>query len=629
MAKAKAGSLWYDTKIDTKGASDGLNKLKSVVSSGAKGVLTGITVITGAVTAGVAGFLALGEATQETVEDMGKLETAFTTAGFSSETAKKSFEGMVGILGETDQSVEAVNHLAKLTKSEEELAEWTNIAAGVYATFGDSLPLEGLTEAANETAKVGQVTGPLADALNWAGISEEKFNEELAKCNSEQERATLITETLSKTYEKAGNTYSKINNDLIEARKAQARFNETLAEVGKLATPITTALKNGFSKLLNSIIPDLQLVSDGIIGIITGGDDAEEKLLEGINNLLDKLITGISENLPTLSETGLSIVTTIITGIQENIPLIVETMVSVMSTIAQTIISMLPQLLQMGIDIITELINGIAEQAPILIPQIVDTILNLFLTLTDPNNLDKLIDAGIKLVLALIEGIINSIPVLLSDTDRLLQVMVNVLSGGQALLRKVGWALIKALISALGDMLSPLGEKAKELLNKIVNKIKEGVTSLKNVGKNLVEGLWSGVLNSKNWLLNKVKDFAKSIIEKIKKTLGIASPSKTMRDEVGKFLPQGIAVGIEADTDKALASVNKLSDDIFNEMKNAMNFENARMSVSGVTGTVSQILSAQNNQVIAVNSTLELDGEKVATSTNKVNTKKDLQYTFS
>lgn len=96
----------------------------------------------------VAGFLATGEASQEFIEDMGKLETAFTTSGHSAEAGKKTYEELVGILGETDQAVEASNHLAKLTDNEEDLAKWTEICTGVYATFGDSLPIEGLTEAA-------------------------------------------------------------------------------------------------------------------------------------------------------------------------------------------------------------------------------------------------------------------------------------------------------------------------------------------------------------------------------------------------------------------------------------------------------------------------------------------------
>ncbi|MFR5382906.1 MAG: hypothetical protein ACLTGM_12125, partial [Oscillospiraceae bacterium] len=113
------------------------------------------------------------EVTQEYQTAMGKLDTAFTTNGYSSEAALKTYKELQGILGETDQAVEAANHLAILTDNEADLQKWTDICTGVFATFGDSLPIEGLTEAANETAKVGQVTGPLADALNWAGVSED------------------------------------------------------------------------------------------------------------------------------------------------------------------------------------------------------------------------------------------------------------------------------------------------------------------------------------------------------------------------------------------------------------------------------------------------------------------------
>lgn len=228
------------------------DSLASKLGGGLKKGLMGIAT---AAAGAVAGFLATGSATQDTMEDMGKLEAAFTSAGHSTETAQKAFQGMVGVLGETDQSVEAVNHLAKLTKNEQELSKWTDIATGVYATFGDSLPLEGLTEAANETAKVGQVTGPLADALNWAGISEDEFNQKLAKCNSEQERATLITETLSKTYQGAADVYKEVNGDLIASREATANMNTAMSEMGRVAMPITTALKKGVADLVMTMIP--------------------------------------------------------------------------------------------------------------------------------------------------------------------------------------------------------------------------------------------------------------------------------------------------------------------------------------------------------------------------------------
>ena len=247
----------YSSALDEVGdaaqkAEKNSDSLASKLGGGLKKGLMGIAT---AAAGAVAGFLATGAATQDTMEDMGKLEAAFTSAGHSTEAAQKSFQGMVGILGETDQSVEAVNHLAKLTKSEEELSKWTDIATGVYATFGDSLPLEGLTEAANETAKVGQVTGPLADALNWAGISEDKFNEQLAKCNSEQERATLITETLSKTYQSAADAYKDVNGDLIASREATANMSTAMSEMGRVAMPIITAFKQGITDLVNTMLP--------------------------------------------------------------------------------------------------------------------------------------------------------------------------------------------------------------------------------------------------------------------------------------------------------------------------------------------------------------------------------------
>ena len=148
-----------DFRENAKKAGDGTSsftdKLKSIGGGLGKAAAAGIAAVGAAAAAAVGGLVAMAIASQETMEDMGKLEAAFLTAGHSTETAQKTFKGFVGILGETDQAVEAVNHLAQLTKNEEELAQWTNIATGVYATFGDSLPIEGLTEAANETAKVG------------------------------------------------------------------------------------------------------------------------------------------------------------------------------------------------------------------------------------------------------------------------------------------------------------------------------------------------------------------------------------------------------------------------------------------------------------------------------------------
>lgn len=212
-------------------------------------------------TAGVAlggAWIAAVEGSREYRTEMGKLDTAFVTNGHSSEAAKKTYQDLQAVLGDTDVSVEAANHLAVMTDNEKDLQTWTDICTGVFATFGDSLPIEGLTEAANETAKVGEVTGPLADALNWAGISEDTFNEKLAKCSTEQERQKLIMETLNGTYKKASEQYKETNKDVMAANRANEKLSSAFAELGRVGEPILTAIKNKTAEMVAAAVPMLQ-----------------------------------------------------------------------------------------------------------------------------------------------------------------------------------------------------------------------------------------------------------------------------------------------------------------------------------------------------------------------------------
>ena len=165
---------------------------------------------------------------------------------------------MNAVLGDTGQAVEAANHLAVLTDNEKDLQTWTDICTGVYATFGASLPIEGLTEAANETAKTGILTGGLTDALNWAGISEEAFQAKLDACTNEQERQKLIMDTLNGTYAKASEQYKKTNKDVMDAQKAQERLTGAFAELGAVGEPILTAIKNKVADMVTAAVPHLQ-----------------------------------------------------------------------------------------------------------------------------------------------------------------------------------------------------------------------------------------------------------------------------------------------------------------------------------------------------------------------------------
>ena len=234
----------------------------NLVSGGIQSLISGIG-------NAIQSLVSLADETREFREDMAKLETAFKDTGHAPEDATKAYEDFYAILGESDRSVEAVNHLAELTKNTEELSQWSTICAGVTAKFGDRLPIEGLTEAANETAKVGQVTGPLADALNWAGISEEKFNEKLKKCNSEQERASLITKTLNTEYSAAAAEYNTLTASTQAARSATAKMEEAQATLGAKIEPLTTAMTTLKAQGFEAITPVIATVCEGLATMAT------------------------------------------------------------------------------------------------------------------------------------------------------------------------------------------------------------------------------------------------------------------------------------------------------------------------------------------------------------------------
>lgn len=231
-------------------AAKDLDNLKEKASDAAS---KGLKVVTAAAAAAVAALTAAAEATREYRTNMAKLNVAFSDNGHSAQEAADAYHELVGVLGESDQSVEAANHLAKLTDNAKDLATWTgDILPGVFATFGDSLPIEGLTEAANETAKVGKVTGPLADALNWAAVSEDDFNKALGACSDEQSRQALITGTLSRLYKGAADQYKKTNAEVIRANKANDAWTASLAKTGKTMEPIVTDVKELGVELLQS-----------------------------------------------------------------------------------------------------------------------------------------------------------------------------------------------------------------------------------------------------------------------------------------------------------------------------------------------------------------------------------------
>lgn len=261
-AKSEITEFKVKVKEASKEVDDKFKAMGTGIANGAK------TMAVGVAAAGTA-LLALGASTEEYRAEQAKLATAFEAAGGSAEDAKSTYNDLYRVLGDGGQATEAAAHLAKLTTEEKALSEWTNICQGVYATFGDSLPIEGLTEAANETAKVGTVTGGLADALNWAGVSEDAFNESLAACNTEAEREALIRETLSGLYSDAASKYEQNNAQVLAQNEAQAKLQETMATLGEAVAPVVTAFTQFANEALAAVMPYIQQLADQYMPVLS------------------------------------------------------------------------------------------------------------------------------------------------------------------------------------------------------------------------------------------------------------------------------------------------------------------------------------------------------------------------
>lgn len=242
--------------IKTEGQQAG-KTLKETLTSAAKKAAATIT----AITALTAAMMKLGQASDEFTKAIAKVNTAFQSMGSNSKQATKTFKELYRFLGDNDRAAETAQSLALITTNEKDLAEWTNILQGAFGLMGDKLPIEGLAEAANETIKVGQVTGVLADALNWAGISEDAFNQQLAQTTSLSEREALLRSTLNGIYSNAAAIYERNNKAQIRLNESQYSLNVALAEAARYITPLRTEVNNLGAAFLTLLGPAIQTVS--------------------------------------------------------------------------------------------------------------------------------------------------------------------------------------------------------------------------------------------------------------------------------------------------------------------------------------------------------------------------------
>ena len=416
-----------ETNDALKGHSKAAETAKKALGALGTAAKVGFTAVTAAATASLAGLAASAEATREYRTEMGKLDTAFTTAGHSSAAALETYQALQGVLGESDQAVEAANHLAQLANNEEDLAKWTNIATGVFATFGTSLPVENITEAANETAKTGKIVGGLADALNWAGVSEEEFQAKLDACTTEQERQALITETLNGLYSEAADVYRETNAEVIRANEANEAWMATMAQAGAAVEPILTDIKMMGVALLQDFMPSIVGVTDAFHGLINGADGAAEELGTALSNIVTELLGKVVELAPTLGEVAMELITTLVSSLVDMVPMVLDAAIDLLLTIVEAI---------------PTVVQALVKELPRIITTIVQTLMS---------RLPDIIRAAVNLLMGIIQAIPTITQELIKQMPTIIKSIVSGLRAGLKELVKVGGDLLGGLLKGMLD----------------------------------------------------------------------------------------------------------------------------------------------------------------------------------
>lgn len=593
-----------------------------------KATAAAMKVVGGAVAAGAAALVGLSEATEEYRTNQAKLVTAFETAGAGADEAKAAYNDLYRVLGDDGQATEAAAHLAQLTTNEQDLAEWTNICQGVYATFGDSLPIEGLTEAANETAKVGQVTGGLADALNWAGISEDAFNEKLAACNSEAEREALIRTTLNGVYNEAAASYEKNAASILAANEAQAALTDGMAQLGAAATPIVTVFKQIGADLLTSVAPSFSKVSEGLMDMVNGVDGGADKMKQGIQEIVDTVLKTLTDMLPELLQVGLDIVVALIEGIAEALPDVIEAVVEIIPTIlealeeslpqiTEAILGALPLLLEAIMQIVTGILEGLAEILPVIleqivaiIPQIIETFIanipallegaiTLFMAIVDaiPVIVVSLVEALPQIVTSILDAVIQAIPQLIEAAIQLFMAIVEAIPVIIPAVLEALPQIITSVIEALINLIPVLLEAAVDLFMAIVQAVPKIIPFLlielpkivNEVQINLANKLgeiFKNIWNKLTEIFGKVKDWFKQ------KFTDAVTAIKNVFSGIGDFF-----TGVWDKIKNIFSKVGKaIGDAVSGAFKNAINFvlEKAIGIINGFIGAINTAIGIIN-----------------------------------
>ena len=562
----------------------------------------------------------------------GKLKTALKGGAVAFAAVTAAATAMTAAIGKgIKKTAEYGDHVDKMSQkigiSAESYQKWDYVMQRAGGSV-DSLKMgmKTLSQQAEKGNEAFQKLGVTEEDLK--NLNQEELFEKTVKGLSEMEAGTERTALASQLLGRAGADMAPLFNQGSKAIEEQMEIaekygmvmpEETVKASAAFKDSVTTmqmTMDGMRNRMMGEFLPSITKVTDGLATLFTGDMSGIENIEAGVQGVVDK----ISEIIPKVLEIGGKIIGSLSMAIAENAPQLIEQVIGIMTTLVTTFIENLPRLLEIGAQMIQSLIQGLLEALPKIveaiaanagaivaggveivlaiiqgliqaIPKIIDALPRIIKALVKGiiDNLPKIIEAGVKLIIALAKGLIKAIPKLIAMAPKLVIALAKAIINIAGKLISAGAELVKNIITGIGNWASKLLEKGKNLIKAVWQAIKDGVSKFLEIGANIVKGIWKGISNGFKWIKNKIKEWVGNVLKFFKKILGIDSPSKVFRNEVGRYIAEGLALGIMDGQGDVEDAMNEIMPDEFDTAYTVGGLQSA-LEVS-ISGAVTDALS--------------------------------------
>lgn len=339
------------------------------------------------------------------------------------------------------------------------------------------------------------------------------------------------------------------------------RIGVVIEGMGKLVAGLAPEIASALPTLTNELLPNLvELGVQSISALVQGIQENGDSLAAGALSIVGTLAEGIAELLPMVADTAASLAVSLADGLTESLPNIIPIAIETISTLVENLTENANTVIDAGIQIILALGEGLIAALPQLIETVPQIVINIANVIND--NAPKLVDTALYLITRLAVGLVQAIPTLVVNIPKIIEAIVAAFMAFQWL--NLGKQLIEGVANGVKKAGESMATAAKNAFSKFKSKItgSEVATELKSIGKYIIDGIVGGIKNSLSNIANiagKIKD---TLLSKLKGLFKIASPSKLMKEEVGTYIGEGIAVGIEESGQMAVDAAEDVADKI-------------------------------------------------------------------